>query len=649
MSNGKWASPKYHRDQLTLFSPSVDDMVPKGHRVRRFEEIIDQVDWSDWEDEYNGSRGQPPIHPKFMAGAILYGLTERLRSSRELEKATKMRLDFVWLLHGRSIDHSTFAGFRTRFKASLEKLFPQLALIALKGDLELELAVDGTRIRANSSRTGALSAKGIEKRAEQIATELTKALEEMETLDAFDESMDGSPEELQKRIDALQTHQAKLTQALKEARERDEARAKHNSKKKSRPVRIPLSDSDSHILPNKEGGYAPNYTPTVAVDTSSGVIVSAEVPEGGDEASVVSAAIAVAEELTGDSPKNILFDGAFATGPNLEELSQNDISAYAPSHTMVEGNPALRQDLSQPVPAEKWDSLPTQAKNGTTLTREAFVFDKERDCYWCPMGQMLPKLRKQTRKKGERTIVTYEYRCLNCESCPLATRCLSKKARNRTISRDEFEQYREQLRERMNDDTAKEVYRRRAPVAEGTFAHIKHNMGIRQFLHRGIEKVRTEWLWTCAAFNVSKILKMAMGADPSANLIGNSTYNSNETALKAYLKQLGGFIGTSVIRMLSYFGGEGLRLNRQPLKVELRRQRYQASKIGRGVVEVVTTLLPFGVQLSFGRRSAHTSEAKNNKGIALLIAMPLINLQRKTSSPMPCRRNRGQFRSSSCT
>jgi len=30
-------------------------------------------------------------------------------------------------------------------------------------------------------------------------------------------------------------------------------------------------------------------------------------------------------------------------------------------------------------------------------------------------------------------------------------------------------------------------------------------MGIRQFLLRGLEKVRTEWLWACTAYNLKKL------------------------------------------------------------------------------------------------------------------------------------------------
>ena len=42
-------------------------------------------------------RGRPPIHPRILAGIVLYGLTHRFRSSRVLEYMCRHNLDFIWL------------------------------------------------------------------------------------------------------------------------------------------------------------------------------------------------------------------------------------------------------------------------------------------------------------------------------------------------------------------------------------------------------------------------------------------------------------------------------------------------------------------------------------------------------------------------
>ena len=58
----------------------------------------------------------------------------------------------------------------------------------------------------------------------------------------------------------------------------------------------------------------------------------------------------------------------------------------------------------------------------------------------------------------------------------------------------------------MKTESGRQAYARRAPLAETPNAAIKHWMGLRQFLHRGLDKVRMEWLWACTAFNPKKLM-----------------------------------------------------------------------------------------------------------------------------------------------
>jgi transposase len=115
-----WAKPKRPRDQILMFSPSLEDTIPADHAVRQLDSTLRSIDWSEWEARYHGHRGQPPLHPRLVAGAILYGLMVGIRSSRKVEDATRNRVDFIWLLEGLTIDHATVASFRTRFPDELK-------------------------------------------------------------------------------------------------------------------------------------------------------------------------------------------------------------------------------------------------------------------------------------------------------------------------------------------------------------------------------------------------------------------------------------------------------------------------------------------------------------------------------------------------
>jgi hypothetical protein len=63
----------------------------------------------------------------------------------------------------------------------------------------------------------------------------------------------------------------------------------------------------------------------------------------------------------------------------------------------------------------------------------------------------------------------------------------------------------------MKTEEGKRNYNKRMWLNEGAFGLIKSWIGLRQFLCRGLEKVETEWLWACTAFNLKKLAKIVAG------------------------------------------------------------------------------------------------------------------------------------------
>ena len=53
----------------------------------------------------------------------------------------------------------------------------------------------------------------------------------------------------------------------------------------------------------------------------------------------------------------------------------------------------------------------------------------------------------------------------------------------------------------------RELDNQRPRIAETPFAILKAIMGIRQFLLRGLEKVKIEWTWAAVAFNLMKLVR----------------------------------------------------------------------------------------------------------------------------------------------
>jgi transposase len=508
-----WATPRMDRKQILLFHPNLEQMIPPDHPVRLLDEILrsPRVDWRPWEAHYCGYVGQPPIHPRVLASAILYGMTLGIRSSRKLEDACCNRLDFIWLVEGRRIDHSTFAGFRTRFERELKGLFREVVQVAMRMGLARlgVVALDGTQARANSSRHATASEETIQKRLGEIDAAIETMFAEYEQADAREGNLFGeeSPTKLPRKLADLKRRQERLAKAL-EAVQAKEAQSGSSKKK----PKVPLADPDAGITPNKEGGYAPNHTPLAATEGQGGFIVDADVigpTAEGDHTVVVVDRI---EETYGEKPGQVLADSAFGSGQNLAGLDQREVEAFIPQEQRPTGadNPAIRSDPTQPVAAADWPRLPRNART-KKLDRSAFVYDAAGDFYHCPTGQKLPFVQRQTKPRRTGPVEVRVYRCAACAACELRGECVAKKAQVRTISRDEYEPLREAMDARLASERGRATYRRRSWIAETPFAFIKAWMGFRQFLLRGLDKVRTEWLWTCTAFNLRKLMIAAAG------------------------------------------------------------------------------------------------------------------------------------------
>ena len=235
-----WAAAPMRRQQMALFVPTLDETIAVDDPVRLVDEVLAGLDWSAWEAEYDGTRGQPPIHPRFVAAAILYGLSRGIRSTRKLEEACCYRLDFLWLVEGRRIDFTTFAKFRTRFGKQLKDVFRQLGRIAMTlGLVRLgEVAFDGTRVKANNSRYNTRTAATLAEKLAALDAQFDQMLAEWDAAEkqrTRDEQHD-SPTQLPPPLAKLDERRQHIRAALEKARAgRDSPPGRHQPSQESRP------------------------------------------------------------------------------------------------------------------------------------------------------------------------------------------------------------------------------------------------------------------------------------------------------------------------------------------------------------------------------------------------------------------------------
>jgi len=523
-----WSRVGQDRKQLALFSRTLDDEIPSDYVVRLLDQVLQRIDWTPWEATYHQRLGRPPIHPRILASVLLYGLICRMLASRRLEEAVPMRIDFRWLTHDASIDHSTLSKFRRTHPESLRKLFVQIVMVGRKlGMVTLErIAFDGTRVRANNRRSGTRTPEQLRKEKQRLQEEFDRLSTKADAEDA-QEAEDfggGTSDALPKDEDRRQSQQ-KTSQAIARV---DAALAELDSieqSNESTPARLPTTDPESRYTKNKDGGFAPNYTPTATVDIPSGLIVDETVIPQSNEAGELSASLQqVQENYQLDSlPREVLADGLMATAENLRTCETEDVVLYSPAPGTHSGdNPAIRDNLRAPVPADQIDALPmrTVTIDGhweKRFDKQAFVYDATADVYLCPAGQELVHSSCYTTTDCGRKVKRTRYRAERsvCEACPFAEKCLSGKSQYRQIDRGEHADVIDRQRARMASAEAQRAYATRRHAGERPFAVIKQHFGLRQFLTRGLQSVRQEWTWAAIAFNLQQLFgPLSCGVSP---------------------------------------------------------------------------------------------------------------------------------------
>jgi hypothetical protein len=63
----------------------------------------------------------------------------------------------------------------------------------------------------------------------------------------------------------------------------------------------------------------------------------------------------------------------------------------------------------------------------------------------------------------------------------------------------------ERMRRKLQTIIGRKIYARRKAIVEPVFGQIKHRQGFRQFLLRGVNKVRGEWALVCMTHNILKL------------------------------------------------------------------------------------------------------------------------------------------------
>ena len=123
-------------DEAQLLPANVQDYVPKDHLGRFILALVrEELDLSAIAGSYRSGLGQPPFDPRLMTALLLHGYASGIYSSRRLAKSAVERADFMMIVAGDPPDFRTISEFRRRHLKALAALFVQVLRLAEKAGL----------------------------------------------------------------------------------------------------------------------------------------------------------------------------------------------------------------------------------------------------------------------------------------------------------------------------------------------------------------------------------------------------------------------------------------------------------------------------------------------------------------------------------
>ena len=218
----------WNPEQALLLPPSPVDWLPENHLVFFLLDLAGELDlgviYAIYEQR--DPRGVKAYEPRMMVVLLLYAYCVGLPSSRKIEKACWEDAALRVLTGNQQPDHSRISDFRLVHLDALAGLFVQVLRLCQKAGLVSlgNVALDGTKMKANASKHKAMSHERMLKAEEQLKAEMTALLRKAELIDAQEDERYGKDKRGHELPPVLQRRQDRI-EVLRKARAELEAEA----------------------------------------------------------------------------------------------------------------------------------------------------------------------------------------------------------------------------------------------------------------------------------------------------------------------------------------------------------------------------------------------------------------------------------------
>ena len=455
-----------NRTQSVLFPESLDQIVDSSNEVRIIDLFVESITLADFKFVVKQTKeGRPAYHPKDLLKLFVYGYLNSIRSSRVLEKECKRNIELMWLMKQLVPDHNTISNFRRDNEKAIRKVFRYTVSIAKQFDLigGKLIAGDSTKLRAQNSKKNNFNEKKIERHLIYIDEKLGEYNAAMAEADEDNKKI------IEQQIEKQNNRKEFYNDLTKQLNETGE-------------VQISTSDPQSRQLVTRNNITEVAYNVQTTVDAKHNLPIDYKVTNVNDS-KAMGGMLKRTKTILGTTDFTGLYDKGYHTGSEIKTAVDLGINIMVAIPQVASNAPEVKYNVAN------------------------FKYDKEKDYYTCPQGEILNTNGRWYRKdRGKSFTQMKHYKTNACESCPVRNLCTNNKS-GRLIERSEHAPFIEQ--NKLNIEANPAVYKKRQAIIEHTYGIIKRQWGF-YFIStkKGIKRASADVGFMFVAFNLRRLINI---------------------------------------------------------------------------------------------------------------------------------------------
>ncbi|WP_246120117.1 IS1182 family transposase [Blastopirellula retiformator] len=319
------------RFQVQFRDASLDQMIPRDHRVRAVWAYVDSLDLTPLYRKIRvveGSAGRDAVDPKNLMALWMFAIIEGISSARHLARLCKRDLAYLWICGDVGVNYHLLADFRTMHGEFLDELLTDtIATLLHQNIVTLEtVAQDGMRVRASAGTSSFHRRQTLEKCREEAAAQVKKLRDESD--DNSDTGVsDARRQAAQER--AARELLERVNKALEELPEVQRQKDQQN-KSKRKEARCSTTDPEARNMKMAGGGFRPAYNVQFATDAETRLIVGVDVTNNASDGNQMRPMHEKLCERYDKTPQHYIVDGGFASRGGITAVEQAGSQVTAP-------------------------------------------------------------------------------------------------------------------------------------------------------------------------------------------------------------------------------------------------------------------------------------------------------------------------------